>query len=194
MNRTTALLSVIIPLTGCATAHTTSQRSVDAVPALYAKMLVAVAVADLRLRIDAESSFVKAAAGAGVALVPYHALFLPGRTYDQTELSEAMQKQGIEAVLIVSDHTLDAPTVTSSALAIPLPQGQTLVTGSQRVEQDKFTISSELWDVAKQRLVWVGSTRLARNGATEGNFLGALADDVIRSLVKDSVVQGTAHQ
>ena len=94
------------------------------------------------------------------------------------------------------------PAVTAQAIAIPLcyktvggecVSGSTIVSGTHRVRQDKFTISSQVFDREGEQALWVRGTRIQRNGASDRTLLAKLAEDVLRALVQDGVVQ-TAGQ
>lgn len=167
-------------------------------PTRYARVLVAAVTPDLRLRQLAESSFVRAADAAAFELVPYHAVFMPGQQYSPAALTAEMTRRGISAILIVEDVTTDAPSVSTSATAIPLCyksvagrciEGATVVTGSRHFQQDKFSIRSQVFDVEKATLVWAASTRIERNGATDADLLSGLARDVVQRMVLEGVVR-----
>jgi len=59
--------------------------------------------------------------------------------------------------------------------------------------QDKFTISSQVFDREGEQALWVGSTRIQRNGASDRILLAKLAEDVLRTLVRDGVVQAAGR-
>jgi hypothetical protein len=187
-------------LTACASVHTTSQSLPDAAPRHYEHIAVVASTADPRVKVAAESSFVRAGNVAGVSITPGHALFLPGRATTDSEFLGALRRHGITAVLLLSDATTDAPTVTASGAAVPLcvhwttghcDQSMTTGHSSATSRQDKFTITSHLIDMADGQPVWVGSTRLVRNGATDGNLFAGLAKDVVAPLVQSGAVAVT---
>jgi hypothetical protein len=70
-------------------------------------------------------------------------------------------------------------------------QGMTVAVGNQMVRQDKFTIRARLFDLATTEPVWVSSTRVQRNGATDNALFDSLAKDVLRVLSQDGVVRST---
>ena len=188
----------VVAFAACASAHTTSQAMPGQQPLRYPRLLVAALTPDLSYRLAAESSFVRVGADLGVEVVAYHTVFLVGRQYDDSEIVSELRRREIPAILAVSDATTDPPTVTAQAIKIPLcyrkVRGEcvsegTVVSGSQRVRQDKFTVSSQVFDREGEQALWVGSTRVQRNGASDRTLLAKLAGDVLRTLVRDGVVQ-----
>jgi hypothetical protein len=130
-------------------------------------------------------------------VVAYHNVFFLGREYTDDEFSAELARRGIPAILVVTDATTDAPTVTAHAAAIPIcyrrvggvcVSGSTVVTSGQRVSQNNFTIASQVLDLASAEVLWVGSTRIKRQGATDRQLLTGMARDVLKSLVRDGVL------
>lgn len=192
------IIAFALLTSACASMKTTSQSTPGAPPAHYERILVAAVTSNLRLRIAAESSFVRAGRRAGVDVIPYHAIFLPGQQLSEEQIARDLTARGIGAVLILRDNTTDPPTRTASAAVVPLcsmsvggkcVQGTTVVTGSTSSSQDKFTIASEVVDVQSGQPVWVGSTRAQRNGATDGGLFSSLGRNVIETLAKGGVVR-----
>lgn len=200
MRYTLLALGDVVLASGCASVKTTSQALPGVAPKQYHTLLVAAVTNDLQLRQQAESSFVRAGVRAGVKIIPYHAVFLPGRQYTDSEFVDELHRRDISGVLILRDATTEAPTVRRFAIAIPLcakavgnqcVQGTTVITGGESVSQDEFTISSQVVDVDSEEPIWVGSTKVTRNGASTGGMLKGLANDVVASLVKAGIVQAS---
>jgi hypothetical protein len=174
-------------LIACASVNTTSQSLPGAAPKHYAKLLVSAATADLGLKVRTESTFVRAGVAAGVVLVPEHTFFLPGRAYADSTARRMLREADFAGVLLLADATTDAPTVMATAVATPTPYG-TVVSASRDVRQDAFTIVSRVLDVADSQPIWVGSTRLERRGASDGQLFDGLARDVVSKLVASGVL------
>jgi hypothetical protein len=177
----------------CATANTSSQRSLDISPKPYGRVLVVAAMSDLDLRKDVELDLASAATDKGVEFVPAHTILLPGRQYTDAEFRHVLDKLRINAILIVNDRTTAAPDVNASAVSIPLPNGQTIVTGNRRIEQNNYTVASELWDVAQRKMVWVSTTHLTRNGAAREQLLDKLAGELVATLLDDKVLESRSR-
>ena len=184
-----AMLPCLAILAGvaCASVNTTSQSLPGAAPKHYAKLLVSANTSDLALKLQTESTFVRAGIEAGAVLVPAHTMFLPGRTYADSTIMRILRDAAIAGILVLVDATVDAPTVKVSAIATPTPYG-TVVNASGKVRQDAFTIVSRVVDVADNQPVWVGSTRLKRHGARDNQLFDGLAHDVVAKLIASGVV------
>lgn len=191
----TALCAV---LGGCASIKTTSQSLPGAVPPGFRQLLVAAITPDLPLRLAAESAFVRAATTAGVQVVAYHDLFLVGGTYADAEILAALRERNIPAILVVTDATTDAPTVSAQALAIPLCyayvggrciSGSTVVAASSQARQDNFTILSQVFELDGTGPIWIGSTRIQRQGATDRALISGLAKDVVATLMSSGILR-----
>lgn len=190
-----AMLAVSLAQLGCAaTVRTTFQAEPGAPPKHYARLAVLAVGSDLRLRIAAESSFVRAGLDAGAELIPWHTLFFAGRVLSDSEIARTMRQHQIPAVLLIADATTDAPTLVASARA-DASGGSSTARATQRVVQDKFTFASRVIDIADEQPVWVGATRIERQFRgydTDEDLVNGLARDVVRSLVLGGVVQATA--
>ena len=200
MTRSRGLTS-LLPFfaTACAIVNTTSQRAPGIAPRDYARVLVAAATPDLRLRQQVESIMVRSAGVATVDFLPYYKVFLPGEQYADSVFLREIREKNIAAILILADATADAPTVTASVTAIPLcyvwvgarcAQQGAFIASRTGTRQDNFTIASALFDVDSARVVWIGSTRINRNGATDSDMIWSFADNVVTALGRDGVLRG----
>lgn len=184
-------LAALLATVSCASVNTTSQSLPGATPKHYAKLLVSAMTPDLGLKVRTESTFVRAGIAAGIVLVPAHSIFLPGRAYHDSTAFRLLRDADIAGILILTDATTDAPTITVSALATPTQYG-TIVSASKDTRRDAFTIVSRVIDVGDNQPVWVGSTRVERRGATDGQLFDAFAKDVVAKLVAGGVVVAAA--
>jgi hypothetical protein len=161
------------------------------------------ATSDLRLRIAAESSFVRAGRRAGVEMIPWHSLFFAGRTLSDSEMVRTLQARQIPAVLLLTDATTDAPTVIASAKSSTSctfsTDGRcTSISSSgeanQETRQDKFSINSRVLAIPSEAAVWIGATRIERYVASDKFLIDALARDVVKTLVAGGVVDAKAKR
>lgn len=190
-------LASIASLACAATINTTSQAALGEAPKHYPRLAVMAGTSDMRLRIKAESSFVRAARKAGIEMVPWHSLFFAGRTLSDSEMVRTLQAHQIPAVLLLTDATTDAPTVIASAKSNAsctfTSNGRctdisSSGEASQETRQDKFSINSRVVAIPSEATVWMGATRIVRLIATDDVLIDRLARDVVRTLVVDGVV------
>ena len=207
MRKPLITLSLIVTSTACAAVHTTSQARADVAPAHYSRVLVFAQTADLRSRIRAESSFVRAGRASGVDVMPSSALFLSGDTPSEAEIDAEMRSHHIAAVLFLTETavaptTIATPSATATgtqtcgfwALNGQCAEYNTSVSVQQQEPvqyQNRFQIESQLFDVTDGRIAWVGSTQLKRFALTTGQMVDKLADDVVATLVRQGIVATT---
>jgi len=151
--------------------------------------------ADLRIKQEAESSFVRAALDVGAVIVPGHALFLPGRAVSDSEILRTLRSHNIDAVLFLKDGPSAAPrttTSTSGKASCSTSWAGTACDATSETStssrQNEFTLFSEVVDVASDELTWTATTHLTRIAATNDQLLAKFAKDVVERLVAGGVL------
>jgi hypothetical protein len=201
--RLLGLLLVLALPAGCASVTTTSQVDPAAPPTGYARLLVFAPGLDLDQQQRTEQSVVAAATAAGIDIVAYHSVFLPGREYAPEPVLAMLDSMSIGGVLFLRDETTAPATVTTSAMAIPacgsagssggicIPGSSGMVIANSRTQQNEFTIAGTVLDAGDWRVVWISTTRIERKGASDDNVGKALAEDLVEALLNDGVVVAT---
>lgn len=98
----------------------------------------------------------------------------------------------VDALMDVAQEALDTLTGHRRVRDPPraaAQRGARVITGGQRPRQDRFTVVSRVIMVEGTRVVWLGSTRVVRNGATDDQLIGGLAADVVASLLQAGVLR-----
>lgn len=197
----------------CASTSMTSMVSPEARGSSYRRVLVVAQLQDLGMMQEAERALTSRAAvmvesattlicepvcqAPEIAFIPAHTLLFPGRDYAPSELREILEKQHIDATLVLSptaagvSETYVPPTyVTSCRTWSATTSCSSTPVGGGTLRSPWVTFAARLYDARTGQTVWIATSR-TNGSAVSGTsaLISSMADQTLKNLIADKIVR-----
>jgi len=186
----------LLLLASCASASINSIVAPESVGHTYHNVLVLAPFGDIGMRRFVEEAFEGWSQDSGTRFIPAYRLLFPGRSYSQTEVSQILRANRIDATLLLEPESSGTstsyvpPTYKLSCSQWISGTGCTQVTsspsGGGEISKPWATFSAKLYDANSGSVAWIATGSGGGNAfANFGNVYSAIAATTVRQLASD---------